>query len=103
MKLKHPDQLLVEWFTKSFVNDIDRDIAMGGFVKEEQAISRAQYLDLVYSQTDTLYHLLPDAPHPSTSTTSTTPTASHATDGVIGTCPTAFRPNLQQQPQTHFF
>jgi hypothetical protein len=33
----------------------------------------------------TLYDLLPDAPCPSTSATSTTPPASHATDGVIGT------------------
>jgi hypothetical protein len=58
---------------------------MGGFVTEEQAISRAQYLDLVYSQTGTLYDLLPDAPRPSTSTTSTTLVASHVADGVIGT------------------
>jgi hypothetical protein len=33
----------------------------------------------------TLYDLLPDLPHPSTSTTSTTPAASHAVDDVIGT------------------
>jgi hypothetical protein len=78
IKLDLPDQLLVEWFTKSFVNKISRDISMGGVVTEEQAISRAQYLDLVYSQTGTLYDLLPDAPHPSTTTTSTTPAASHA-------------------------
>jgi hypothetical protein len=67
------------------VNNIDRDISMGGVVTEEQAISRAQYLDLVYSQTGTLYDLLPDLPRSNTSSTSTTPTASHAADGVIGT------------------
>jgi hypothetical protein len=33
----------------------------------------------------TLYDLLLDVPHPSTSATSTTPVASHAADGVIGT------------------
>jgi hypothetical protein len=85
IKLELPDQLLAEWFMKSFMNDIARDIAMGGVVTEEQAISRAQYLDLVYSQTGTLYDLLPDAPRPSTTATSTTPVASHAADGVIGT------------------
>jgi hypothetical protein len=85
IKLELPDQLLAEWFTKSFVNDIARDIAMGGVVTEEQAISRAQYLDLIYSQTGTLYDLLCDAPRPSTFATSTTPAASHAADGVIGT------------------
>jgi hypothetical protein len=57
---------------------------MGGVVREEKAISRAQYLDLVFSQTGTLYDLLPNLPHPSTSNTSTTPASSHAVDGVIG-------------------
>jgi hypothetical protein len=85
IKLELLDQLLAEWFTKSFVKDIDRDIAMGGVVTEEQAISHAQYLDLVYSQTGTLYDLLPDAPRPSTSATSTTPTTSHVARSVIGT------------------
>jgi hypothetical protein len=85
IKLELLDQLLIEWFTKSFVNDIDHEITMGGVVMEAHAISRAQYLDLVYSQTGTLYNLLPDVPHPCTSATSTTPTASHATDDVIGT------------------
>jgi hypothetical protein len=33
----------------------------------------------------TLYDLLPDTPHPSTSATSTTHVASHAVDSVIGT------------------
>jgi hypothetical protein len=77
--------LLAEWFTKSFVNDIGRDITMGGVVTKEQAISRAQYLDLVYSQMGTLYDLLTNLPRPSTSATSTTLAASHAVDGVIGT------------------
>ena len=35
IKLELPDQLLAEWFTKSFVNDIGRDIAMGVVVMEE--------------------------------------------------------------------
>jgi hypothetical protein len=51
---------------------------------EEKAISRAQYLDLVYSQTRTLYDLLPDLPRPNASNTSTTLAASHAADSVIG-------------------
>jgi hypothetical protein len=67
------------------VNEIGKDIAMGGVVTKEQAISRAQYLDLVYSQTGTLYDLLPDLPCPNTFSTSTTSVASHAADGVIGT------------------
>jgi hypothetical protein len=57
---------------------------MGGVIIEEKAISRAQYLDLIYSQTGTLYDLLPDLPRPGSSIISTTPAASHVADGVIG-------------------
>jgi hypothetical protein len=58
---------------------------MGGVVTKKNAINRAQYLDLVYSQTGTLYDLLPNLPRPSTSTTSTTLAALHVADGVFGT------------------
>jgi hypothetical protein len=58
---------------------------MGGVITEEKAISRDQCLDLVYSQTSTLYYLIHDAPHPSTTPTSTNPKDSHAANGVIGT------------------
>ena len=37
---------------------------MGGAVTKEQDISHAQYLDLFYSQSVTLYDLIPHAPHP---------------------------------------
>ena len=57
---------------------------MGGVVTEEQTIRHAQYLNIIYSQTNTLYDLIPDAPRPSTTATSTTPTTSHVVDGVIG-------------------
>jgi hypothetical protein len=48
-------------------------------------ISRDQYLDLVYSQTGTLYDLIPNAPHSSTNPTPTPSVASHAADGTSGT------------------
>ena len=46
IKVIIPDILLAEWFTKSLLPPIARDVAMGGAVTEEQAIARAQYLDL---------------------------------------------------------
>ena len=49
IKVIIPDILLVEWFTKSLLPPIARDVAMGGAVIKEQAITWAQYLDLVYS------------------------------------------------------
>ena len=45
---------------------IAQDVAMGSAITEEQSISRAEYLDLVYSQSGTLYDLIPQAPCPST-------------------------------------
>jgi hypothetical protein len=59
---------------------------MGGVVIEEEAITRAQYLDLVYSQFGTLYELIPNATH-ATNDPSKPSTASHA-DGVIGSVKT---------------
>ena len=55
---------------------------MGGAITEEKAISRAQYLDLVYSQSETLYDLIPQAPRPSTDPTKP-PTEVHV-DGIVG-------------------
>jgi hypothetical protein len=85
IKVPLPDQLLAEWFTKSLIGPIARDVAMGGVVTEEQAISRAQYLDLVYSQMGTLYDLILNSPRPSTNPTPKPPTTSHVADGVIDT------------------
>jgi hypothetical protein len=78
--------LLAEWFTKSILPQIARDVAMGGVVTEEEAIARARYLDLVYSQSGTLYELIPNATH-ATNDPSKPSTASH-TNGVIGSVKT---------------
>jgi hypothetical protein len=76
----------VEWFTKSLLPQIARDVAMGGVVTEEEAIARAQYLDLVYSQSNALYELIPNTTR-ATNDPSKPSTASHA-DGVIGSIKT---------------
>lgn len=65
IKFEITDRFLTEWFTKSFVAPISCDIDMGECVTEEQAITCARYLDLVYSQFGTLYELLPNALWPS--------------------------------------
>ena len=82
IKAPIPDQLLADWFTKSLLPPIARDVAMGGVVTKQQAISHAQYLDLVYSQSCTLYDLIPHASWP------TTDPLRHATeptiDGILG-------------------
>jgi hypothetical protein len=82
IKVIIPDILLVEWFTKSLLPPIARDVTMGGADTKEETIARAQYLDLVYSQSSTLYDFLPNVAraniHPSKTSSS-----SHA-NGVIG-------------------
>jgi hypothetical protein len=55
---------------------------MGGVVTKEESISRAQYLDLVYSQSGTLYELIPNAPR--TSPNLSKPSSMAHADGVIG-------------------
>ena len=60
---------------------ISLDVAMGGVVTEEWAISCAQYMDLVYSQSKTLYDLIPQDPLPNTDPTN--PPAETPIDGVV--------------------
>ena len=55
---------------------------MGGAITEEQAISHAQYLDLVYSQSGTLYDLIPHASWPTIDPLR--PTTEPPTDGILG-------------------
>ena len=81
-----PDQLLAEWFIKSLLPTITEDVAKGLVVTEEQVIARAQYLDLVYTQSCMLYDKIPDAPRPEFSIPPPPKSNndSHAGDGVIG-------------------
>ena len=43
------DQLLAEWFIKSLLPFITKDVAKGGVITKERVIARAQYLDLIYT------------------------------------------------------
>jgi hypothetical protein len=60
-------------------------------------ISCAKYLDLVYSQTYTLYDLIPNALRLSTNTAPTLSIASHVVDGVIFT----FHTETQKKQANH--
>ena len=58
------DQLLARWFTKYFLSPIKKYVAKGGIMVEEKFIARAQYLDLVYTQSGTLYDNIPNIMRP---------------------------------------
>jgi hypothetical protein len=82
IKVNILDQLLEDSFTKSLFPPIARVVSMGGAITEEKAISHAQYLDLVYSQSDTLYDMIPHAPF--LSNEPSRPTLEPHADGVVG-------------------
>lgn len=84
IKFYIPDQLLIEWFTKTFANHIAKDITMGGTITEEQAIAHAQYLDLDYSESCTLYDIFSDALHPSSQSIASKYSVKPPADDVIG-------------------
>jgi hypothetical protein len=86
IKVIIPDVLLAEWFTKSLLPPITRNVAMGGAVTEEETIARAQYLDLVYSQSSTLYDLLLNVARANTDPSK--PSSSSHANGVIGSIKT---------------
>lgn len=61
-KVYIPYQILAEWFLKSLLPVITKDVAKGGVMTEEKVIAHAQYLDLVYTQFGTLYEKIPYLP-----------------------------------------
>lgn len=89
VKTYAPGQLLAEWFIESLFPSITKDVVKGGVVTEEQVIARAQYLDLIYTQSGTLYDNILNAPRP-TFTVPPPPLSKdfHAGDGVIGSSST---------------
>ena len=82
-----PDQLLVEWFSKSMLPYIIEDVAKDGVITEEQAISHAQYLDLIYTQSGMLYEKIPNTPR-SNFTVPPPSKDDHVNDDMISTAST---------------
>ena len=68
---------------------------MGSVITIEKAISQAQYLDLVYSPSGTLYELIHQAPRPSTDPAK--PPAETPIDGIVGSIqsPSIAKPTKQ--------
>jgi len=71
----------VNWFRKSLLHQIAKDVTLGGAVMEDQSICRSQHLDLIYLQSSTLYDIIPNAPRNSNALATQQPEA-HA-NGII--------------------
>ena len=56
-----PSEFLIEWFLKSLLPYIAKDVSTSGVQNEEQAIFRVQELDLIYAQFSLLYEIIPNA------------------------------------------
>ena len=60
-----PLEFLLEWFLKSLLPYIAKDVSTSRVQNEEQAIFRAQELDFIYAQSGLLYEIIPNAPRSS--------------------------------------
>ena len=72
----------MEWFLKSLLPYISKDVSTSGVTTEEEAIFKDRQLDLIYSQSGILYEIIPDAPRSSTDTTK--PKSGPHADGIVG-------------------
>jgi hypothetical protein len=62
IKVLVPPAFLLEWFLKSLVPKLSKDVETSGVFSKEDAIMRAQQLELIYSQFGLIYEIFPDAP-----------------------------------------
>jgi hypothetical protein len=97
IKVPVPPAFLLEWFLKSLVPQLSKDVATSRVFYEEDAIMRVQQLELIYSQSGLLYQIFPDALrsiHDKTKQRS----GPHA-DGIIGSAQTKPTNPLSNQLQ----
>jgi len=73
----------LDWFLKSLVSVISKDVASTFPQIEEDAINKAQKFDLIYDQSCYMSIVFPDAPIP-IPFGEDKPRISHVVDGLIG-------------------
>ena len=57
-------QQCLDWFLKSLVSILAKDVASTFPQTEEEAINKAQQYDLIYAQSGYLYTVIPNASRP---------------------------------------
>ena len=88
-KIQLDDKIFLDWFLKTLLPPIAKDVASERAQSEEAAILKAQQFDLIYSQFGYLYTVIPDAPRLSTFDCDASE-ESHAMYDIIG--------SVSQQP-----
>jgi hypothetical protein len=97
IKVPVPPTFLLEWFLKSLVPQLSKDVATSGVFSEENSIMRAQQFELIYSQSSLLYNIFPDAPRSILDKTKQR-VGPHA-DGIVGLAQTNLVEKLTKQLQ----
>jgi hypothetical protein len=97
IKVPVPPSFLLEWFLKSLVPQLSKDVATSGVFSEEEAIMRAQQFELIYSQSGLLYQILPEAPR--SILDKTRQRAGPHADGIVGSAQTKPAEQLTKQLQ----
>jgi hypothetical protein len=97
IKVPVPPAFLLEWFLKSLVPQLSKDVATSGVFSEEEAIMRAQQFELIYSQSGLLYNILSDAPR--SILDKTRQRARPHADGIVGSAQTKPAEQLTKQLQ----
>jgi hypothetical protein len=82
-KAETTKQQCLDWFLRSLVALLGKDVASTFPQSEEEAISKSQQYDLIYAQSGYLYTVLPDLPKP-VPFGQDKPGMSHSADGLIG-------------------
>ena len=86
IKVPVPPEFLLEWFLKSLVPQLSKDVATSGVFSEEDAIMRAQQFELIYSQSGLLYEILLYVPR--SILDKTRQRAGPHADGIVGSAKT---------------
>ena len=77
-----PPEFLLEWFLKSLLSYISKDVSTSGATIEDESIERDQELDLIYAHFGILYEIIPDAMRSNTNFVKPKPRP-HV-DGIVG-------------------
>jgi hypothetical protein len=62
IKATIPPKFLLEWFLKSLLSYISKDVSTYRVMTEEEAIFKAHQLDIIYAQFKMLYEIILDSP-----------------------------------------
>ena len=81
-KIQLDDRIFLDWFLKTLLPYITKDVASERPQTQEEAILKAQQFDLIYAKSCYLYTIIPDALR-SISSPQDTSRESHAIDGFI--------------------